>query len=120
MGGHRQDDQCQNELSNEQNDLPKKSGFFIIIRRRPASDNFFVSIWARREDNLAFLRRTLSADYVTQKLDQAAVTLAGCEEAALARRAAGDAKTRAEIIAIRIDDLLENLSRVQLAKGRWE
>lgn len=76
--------------------------------------------WAWRDDNLAFLRRTLSADYVMQKLGQAASTLSSCPERTLAQRVADDARTRSDVIEIRIDDLLNNLSRVQLAKERWE
>lgn len=76
--------------------------------------------WAWRDDNLAFLRKTLSVDYVTQKLDQAARILSDCPEAALARRVAHDARTRKDVIEIRIDDLLENLPRVQLQKDRWD
>jgi hypothetical protein len=76
--------------------------------------------WAWRDDNLAFLRRTLSVDYVIQKLDQAANKLSDCPECTLARRVDDDAKRRRDVIQIRIDDLLENLSRVQLAKDRWE
>jgi len=76
--------------------------------------------WTWRTDNLSFLRETLSAGYVTQKLDEAAGTLSDCPEAVLARRVADDAKTRKDVIEIRIDDLLENLARVQLGKDRWE
>jgi len=76
--------------------------------------------WTWRTDNLSFLRETLSVEYVTRKLDEAARTLSDCPETVLARRVADDAKTRKDVIGIRIDDLLENLARVQLAKDRWE
>ncbi len=76
--------------------------------------------WAWREDNLAFLRRTLSVDYVLQKLDQAAGKLSDCPESTQARRVADDAKSRRDVIQIRIDDLLDNLCRVQSAKDRWD
>jgi hypothetical protein len=76
--------------------------------------------WAWRDDNLAFLRGLLSVDYVLAKLDQAAATLSDCPEAALARRVANDVKTRTDVLEIRIGDLQENLSRLQLAKDRWE
>jgi hypothetical protein len=75
---------------------------------------------AWQDDNLAFLRKTLSVDYIIQKLDQAARTLSGCPEAEMASRIANDAKTRTDVITIRIDDLLENLSRVRLGRGFWE
>ena len=76
--------------------------------------------WTWRTDNLSFLRETLSVDYVTQKLDEAASTLSDCHEAVLARRVADDARTRKDVIEIRIDDVLENLARVELGKDRWE
>jgi len=76
--------------------------------------------WTWRTDNLSFLRGTLSVEYVTQKLDQAARTLSDCPEMILARRVADDAKVRKDVIEFRIDDLLENLARVQLSKDRWE
>ena len=72
--------------------------------------------WAWRNDNLAFLRGTLSVDYVIGKLDQAAATLSDGPEVTLARRVANDAKTRMDVIEIRIDDLQENLSRLQREK----
>jgi hypothetical protein len=73
-----------------------------------------------RDDNLAFLRKTLSVDYVVQKLDQAARTLSDCPEGTLARQVADDAHGRRDVIQVRIDGLLENLSRVQLAREGWE
>ena len=76
--------------------------------------------WAWRDDNLSFLRRTLSVDTVTRKLDQAAGALSACPEGELARRIANDARTRADVIEIRIGDLVENLSRVEDAKDAWE
>lgn len=76
--------------------------------------------WSWRTDNLTFLRETLTVDYVAEKLDEAVGTLSGCPENELARRVAGDARTKRDVIQIRIDDLLENLGRVQLAKDRWE
>jgi hypothetical protein len=76
--------------------------------------------WAWRGDNLAFLREALSVDYVIAKLDQAATILSASPEAALAQRVARDSQTRRDIIEIRIGDLLENLSRVQLTKQRWD
>ncbi len=76
--------------------------------------------WSWRPDNLSFLRKTLSVGYLAQKLDEAATTLSDGSEAVLARRVADDARTRKDVIEIRIDDLLQNLARVQLAKDRWE
>ncbi|MBY0504607.1 MAG: hypothetical protein K2X03_11905 [Bryobacteraceae bacterium] len=76
--------------------------------------------WAWREDNLAFLRRTLTVDYVIQKLHQAAEALSAEPEGPLARRVSDDAKTRRDLIELRIDDLQENLSRLDFEKDRWE
>jgi hypothetical protein len=74
---------------------------------------------AWRSDNLAFLTRTLTTDYVQRKLDQAAAILSDCPEAAMARWVADEAKARADVISMRIDLVLENLSRQQQAKDPW-
>jgi hypothetical protein len=76
--------------------------------------------WTWRTDNLFFLRQTLSVDYLTQQLDLAAQTLSDCPEANLAWQVANDAKTRKDIIAIRMEDLLDNLARPKLDQNRWE
>jgi hypothetical protein len=76
--------------------------------------------WAWRDDNLAFLRETLSVGYITRKLDLAAEALSDGPDAELARRVANDAKTRTDIIEIRIGDLLKNLGRLKLTQDRWE
>jgi hypothetical protein len=80
------------------------------------------SIFGRgwREDNLEFLKKTLSVDYITAKLDQAARELAGFPEAALVSQVANDARGRADVIELRIDDLLDNLARVELDKDFWD
>lgn len=75
---------------------------------------------AWRNDNHNFLRETLTVDYVLQKLDQAAQFLSDCPEGEMARKIASDAKQRTDVIEIRIGDLLEDLSRVQLDKDRWD
>jgi hypothetical protein len=59
-----------------------------------------------REDNLAFLRETLSAGYVLEKLRQAAAVLAQEPEGATAALVAGDAESCQDELQIRIDDLL--------------
>ena len=76
--------------------------------------------WPWREDNLDFLRRTLSVDWITRKLHQAADTLSMHPEAELARRVAVDAATRKDVIQTRLGNLLENLSRLELAKDHWD
>lgn len=76
--------------------------------------------WAWRRDNLAFLRETLTLDYVLTKLDQAAAVLADSPEAEMARKVALDAKSRTDIIEIRIGDVIENLGRLEMQKARWE
>jgi hypothetical protein len=62
----------------------------------------------------------LSVEYVLQKLDQAAGALANCPEAELAARVAREAKSRTDVIELRIGDLVENLARVHMAKDRWD
>lgn len=76
--------------------------------------------WAWRPDNRAFLRETLTLDFVLTKLDQAANALAELSEAEMARKVAQDAKSRTDIIEIRIGDLIENLGRIDTSKDRWE
>ncbi len=65
-----------------------------------------------QSDNITFLRATLSPRYVLQKLEQAEAALAGGGDAEMARRIANDAKTRTDVIEMRIGDLLEALSGV--------
>ena len=73
--------------------------------------------WTGRDgwqnDNVAFLRSTLSARYVVQKLEDAARALAGSPDAELASQVANDAKTRMGIIEMRIGDLVDDLSGVR-------
>ena len=76
--------------------------------------------WAWRDDNLTFLLDTLSSAYIIEKIDQAAATLSACPEAELAAQIAREAKTKSDIISIRIDDMLENLAKIGLAKDRWD
>jgi hypothetical protein len=83
-----------------------------------ADTPIFHSAW--RDDNLAFLRETISVNYIIHKLDQAALVLSDCPEAALARRVSVEARTRLDVIEIRIGDLLENLSRLPSDQDRWE
>jgi hypothetical protein len=59
-------------------------------------------------------------DYIVRKLDEAATRLSDLPEASLARQVADDARTKRDVIEIRIDDLLQNLARDQGAKDRWE
>ena len=72
--------------------------------------------WSWREDNLAFLRQTLTVNFVLTKLDQAAAILT----APIASKVATDAKSRTDMIEIRIGDLIENLGRLDMQKDRWE
>ena len=75
---------------------------------------------AWRNDNLAFLKATLSVDYLLCKLDEAAKRLSACVEGAVAHRVAEFARTRTDVIEIRIGDLLGNLSRLDREKDHWE
>jgi hypothetical protein len=76
--------------------------------------------WPWLTENLSFLRGTLSVDYVTGKLDQAANALAGHPGASMAQRVADDAKSKSDVIEIRIGDLLDNLARLHLSKDQWK
>jgi hypothetical protein len=77
--------------------------------------------WTGRHDwqneNVTFLRTTLSAGYVVQKLEDAARALAGSPDAAMADQVANDAKTRTDIIEMRIVDLVDDLSGVR--RNAW-
>jgi hypothetical protein len=77
------------------------------------------------EDNLRFMRETLSVDYVLERLHAAAQMLhaepeSDIAESDLAHRVAADAQWRSEVVAIRIDDLISNLARPALGRERWE
>ncbi|MFN7919592.1 MAG: hypothetical protein U0Q16_05820 [Bryobacteraceae bacterium] len=76
--------------------------------------------WAWRLDNLGFLRKTLSVDYVCAKVEQAAAALADHSAAAVAQRIAGDARSRTDVIAIRIEDLVESLGKIASERMAWE
>jgi hypothetical protein len=84
------------------------------------ADDSSIFDWAWRPDNLAFLRETLTLDHVLTKLDQAAKALTELPEAEMARKVALDAKSRTDIIEIRIGDVIENLGRLQMLKDIWE
>ncbi len=75
--------------------------------------------WAWREDNLGFLRDVLSADYIFHKLEQAAQMFQNPEDVKIAAQVKNDAKARKDIVATRINDLIEGLAKLALAKGRW-
>jgi hypothetical protein len=72
------------------------------------------------DDNLNFLRTTLSVPYVIDKAADAASALLDCPEAELAARIAGDAKGRAFFVELRIGNLLAALSKCELDRGCWE
>ncbi len=78
----------------------------------------FDSAWL--EENLVFLSETLTCDYVVERLAAAAGALKGESEEAMARRVASDATARTDVISLRIEELLANLARTQLAKERWD
>ncbi|SQI39864.1 Uncharacterised protein [Leminorella richardii] len=61
-------------------------------------------------ENLAFFKKTLTAERLLEDLERAAVVLQGQQEEAMANRLVADARQRHEIIAIQIDDLIENLA----------
>lgn len=73
-----------------------------------------------REDNLTFLRQTLTLDYVLSKLNEAAAVLASLPEAAMAAHVAASATSRTDVIHLRIDDLIDNLAIDQLSRSVWE
>ncbi len=74
--------------------------------------------WAWRDDNLAFLKNILSVEYLLQKLEQAIPKLENTTDLAVLDTMLKEAKKRTDIVQIRIDDLIEDLARVQLEKKR--
>ncbi len=69
-------------------------------------------------ENIDFLVRTLTVAYVQEKLDAAAEALRGEQEYPIAAQIAMEAKRREDIIAIRIDDLLDGLQTI--GGSSWE
>lgn len=69
--------------------------------------------WAWREDTLSFLRTTLTVDYVTHKLKQAAHALSDRPHQALAQRIAEDAQERRTVIELQISELISRLAHVE-------
>ncbi|MFQ4141762.1 hypothetical protein [Chlorogloeopsis sp. ULAP02] len=67
-------------------------------------------------ENLEFLRNTLSVQYIQKKLKQAADTLQLEPEKNMAYQVAEDAQTRGEVIELCIEDLLTKLSKPLLGK----
>ena len=65
---------------------------------------------AWQSGNLTFLRTTLSVRYVLEKLEQSAAALQGTGDAEMAVQVANDAKTRTDVIEMRIVDLIDALS----------
>ena len=78
----------------------------------------FESAWLT--SNLSFLRTTLSPDYVLERMRAAADVLVGEPELRLANRIVAEASSRADVISLRIDDLLTNLSRPRRAQDLWD
>lgn len=62
------------------------------------------------QENLDFLRRTLSAAYIQNKLQWAVNRLQGEPEALIAAQVAQDAWAQEDVMTIRIEDLIEGLS----------
>jgi hypothetical protein len=83
-----------------------------------SDSSIFDRAW--RDDNLAFLKAILSVDYVTARLGESARKLEAYPEAKVASQVANDAKRRADVIELRIGDLLENLARVPPEQDWWD
>ncbi len=68
------------------------------------------------EANLAFLRATLTPGYLVERLTLAAGVLDGEPEHRMSRQIADDARTRADVVAQRIESVLANLARPSLER----
>jgi hypothetical protein len=62
-------------------------------------------------ENLTCLKSVLSADYIQNKMQQAATLLSAEPEARIAEQVAKDAMQRADVIQIRTEEMLENLEK---------
>lgn len=85
-----------------------------------SEDDATIFDYAWREDNLSFLKGTLSVEYVFQKLEQAGQMFRSPDDVKIVTQTMSDAKERRDIIEIRIGDLITNLAKVQLEKDRWD
>lgn len=72
------------------------------------------------DENLNFLRQTLTCDYILDKVGMAASVLLGQPEAEIASRIADEAQSRRETISLRIGELLTELAKTKLDQERWE
>lgn len=70
--------------------------------------------------NLDFLKNTLSVDYIQEKMHMAATALSSEPEGKQALKLAQDSLANSEILAIRIDDLIDGLSKPAQARPSWE
>ncbi len=71
------------------------------------------------EENIAFLRATLTPADVLERLETAATAHTDEPKGTLARRISHEAADRTTLIEMRIADLLANLAKFDSAKNRW-
>lgn len=83
-----------------------------------SDSNVYDHAWL--DSNLTFLRSTLTPSYVQERMVAAARVLAEEPEFEMATRIASDAASRLDVVELRIDDLLANLSRIQNKQDLWD
>ena len=71
--------------------------------------DIFDAVWL--SENISYMKSTLSVDYIQNKMQQAASLLSAEPEARIAQQVAKDAMGRADVIQIRMEDMLEILEK---------
>jgi hypothetical protein len=72
------------------------------------------------ESNLSFLSETLTCNYLLKSISFAADQLRDEPEGPMAQRIANEARDRTDTIALRIEDLITNLAKLDLDKHHWD
>jgi len=94
---------------------PEKGGGGPYLTESDA--DIYDSAW--RKENIDFLKEILSVEYIQQKAKIAATLLSEEPEAEMAKKIANDALKNSDILEIRIEDLIINLSRPNL-QDTWD
>ena len=79
--------------------------------------DIYDSAWLK--ENIDFLKQTLSVEYIQKKVQLAATLLAEEDESEMANKIANDVLNNSDIITIKIEDLIKNLSRISL-EDTWD
>lgn len=94
---------------------PRKGGGGPYLTE--SDTDIFDTGWLK--ENIDFLKQILSVKYIQEKVQLAATQLLNEPEADMAQEVANDALRKGDIIRIRIEDLIKNLSRPNLG-DTWD